>query len=201
MTTPRDGIKAVSFPHPPTMPNPSMLIDGNQALAIGAMAGGLKFMAAYPMTPITSIIETIADKGRPYNIVVVQPEDEIAAINMVVGAAYAGVRSMTATSGSGFDLMTEGISLAGITETPVVVVLGSGRGRRWGCLPAATRPNWNMPSIQRTGNSPAPSSPCRHRRLLSGRSQSPEPGGKIPDSGDYPHRPVSRHFLRDDTGI
>lgn len=114
-----------------------LFMNGNEALSMGAMAAGCKFLAAYPMTPTTPILETIADKGREYDIAVIQPEDEIAAINMVVGAGFAGVRAMTATSGSGFALMVEGLGLAGITETPAVVVLGERPGPAVG-LPTRT---------------------------------------------------------------
>ncbi len=114
-----------------------MFINGSDALSLGAIAAGCKFLAAYPMTPTTPILEFMADKGRSYDIAVVQPEDEIAAINMAIGAAFAGVRSMTATSGSGFALMVEGLGLAGITETPVVVVLGERPGPAVG-LPTRT---------------------------------------------------------------
>lgn len=114
-----------------------MLLNGNEALALGAMAAGCKFIAAYPMTPTSSISEYMADKGRKFNIVMIQPEDEIAAINMAVGAAFAGVRAMTVTSGDGFALMTEGLGLAGITETPVVIVLGQRPGPAVG-LPTRT---------------------------------------------------------------
>lgn len=89
------------------------------------------------MTPTTPILEYMADKGRYYDVAVVQPEDEISGINMAVGAAYTGVRAMTATSGSGFALMVEGIGLAGITETPVVIVLGERPGPAVG-LPTRT---------------------------------------------------------------
>ncbi len=89
-----------------------MFINGSDALSLGAMAAGCKFVAAYPMTPTTPILEFMTDKGRYYDVAVMQPEDEISAINMVVGAAYTGVRAMTATSGSGFALMVEGIGLA-----------------------------------------------------------------------------------------
>ncbi len=114
-----------------------MLLNGNEAIALGAMAAGCKFMAAYPMTPASTIMEYIADKGRRSNIVVVQPEDEIAAVNMAVGAGFAGVRSMTATSGDGFALMTEGYGLAGVTETPVVIVIAQRPGPGVG-LPTRT---------------------------------------------------------------
>jgi 2-oxoglutarate/2-oxoacid ferredoxin oxidoreductase subunit alpha len=114
-----------------------MFINGSDALSIGAMAAGCKFVAAYPMTPTTPILEFLMDKGREYDIAVVQPEDEIAAINMIVGASFTGVRAMTATSGSGFALMVEGIGLSGMTETPAVVVLGERPGPAIG-LPTRT---------------------------------------------------------------
>lgn len=121
----------------PTTAAKRMLLSGNEAIALGAMAAGCKFVAAYPMTPASSIMEYIADKGRRFNIVVIQPEDEISVINMIIGAAYAGVRAMTATSGGGFCLMVEGLSLAGITETPIVVVLAQRPGPAIG-LPTRT---------------------------------------------------------------
>ncbi len=114
-----------------------MLLHGNEALALGAMVSGCKFISGYPMTPATFIMEYLADKGRNYNIVTVHVEDEIAAINMAIGAAYAGVRTMVATSGGGFCLMVEGLALAGITETPVVVVLGQRPGPATG-MPTRT---------------------------------------------------------------
>lgn len=99
-----------------------MLLNGNEAIALGAMAAGCKYVSSYPMTPSTSIMEYIAARADEYGIVVMQAEDEVAAINNIVGAGYAGVRSMTTTSGSGFCLMVEGLGLAGITETPVVLI-------------------------------------------------------------------------------
>jgi len=114
-----------------------MLLNGNEAISLGAIAAGCKFMAAYPMTPTSSIMEYLAAKAKDFDIVVVQPEDEIAAINMIVGAGYAGVRAMTATSGGGFCLMVEGLGLAGITEIPVVIVEGQRVGPAIG-LPTRT---------------------------------------------------------------
>lgn len=99
-----------------------MVLTGNEAIALGAVKGGLKFYAAYPMTPASSILHTLAAWQERHGIVVKQTEDEIGTINMAIGAGFAGVRSMVATSGGGFALMQEGISLAGITETPIVVV-------------------------------------------------------------------------------
>lgn len=98
-----------------------LLIDGNQAIAMGAIAAGVTFYAAYPMTPSTSIMNTLAAHQEDAGIVVEQAEDEIAAMNMAIGANYAGIRAMTGTSGGGFSLMTEALGLAGITETPLVV--------------------------------------------------------------------------------
>ena len=99
-----------------------MLLNGNEALTLGAIAAGGKFRAAYPMTPATSIMEYFAAQSAEFGLQMVPAEDEISAINMAIGAAYAGVRAMTATSGSGFCLMVEGLGLAGITETPLVVI-------------------------------------------------------------------------------
>jgi 2-oxoglutarate/2-oxoacid ferredoxin oxidoreductase subunit alpha len=99
-----------------------MILSGHQAVALGAMAAGLRFMSAYPMSPSTTITEFLAQQAIEYGIVVEQAEDEIAAINLAIGAGYAGARAMTATSGGGFSLMVEGVGLAGVTETPVVIV-------------------------------------------------------------------------------
>ncbi len=100
----------------------SLLMNGNEAIALGAIKAGCKFYSAYPMTPSTSIMNFMAHYGDEFNIVVEQAEDELAAINMIIGASFAGVRSMASTSGGGFALMVEGLSLAGMTETPIVVV-------------------------------------------------------------------------------
>jgi 2-oxoglutarate ferredoxin oxidoreductase subunit alpha len=116
---------------------PRPLLNGNEALCLGALAAGCKFVAGYPMTPSSPILEFMADKGRQYGTVMIHVEDEIAAINMAVGAGYTGVRSMVATSGGGFALMVEGLALAGMTETPVVVVLGQRPGPATG-LPTRT---------------------------------------------------------------
>ena len=107
---------------PPTItPSPSMLIQANEAIALGALAGGLKFYSAYPMTPSTSIMSYLVQKSKKAKVVVEQAEDEIAAINMAIGASYTGVRAMTGTSGGGFSLMVEAVGLAGIMETPLVI--------------------------------------------------------------------------------
>ncbi len=125
------------MPEIPTSGENRLLLNGNEALSLGALAAGCKFVAGYPMTPSSSILEYIADKGREYGAVMVHTEDEIAAMNMAVGAGYTGARAMVATSGGGFALMVEGLALAGMTETPVVVVLGQRPGPATG-LPTRT---------------------------------------------------------------
>ncbi|MBE0428563.1 MAG: 2-oxoacid:acceptor oxidoreductase subunit alpha [Thermoleophilia bacterium] len=101
-----------------------MFLDGATAVALGALLSGCRFYAAYPMTPSTGILTYLAAASKKHSLVVEQAEDEIAAINMAIGASYAGVRAMTGTAGGGFALMVEGLSLAGMTETPVVIYVG-----------------------------------------------------------------------------
>jgi 2-oxoglutarate ferredoxin oxidoreductase subunit alpha len=100
-----------------------LMLTGNDAIASSALISGCKFMASYPMSPSTPIQLFFASKMKDYQVVFEQAEDEISAINMALGAQFAGVRSMVATSGGGFSLMVEGLSLAGMTETPVVIVI------------------------------------------------------------------------------
>ena len=117
--------------------DPRMLITGVDAIGFGAVASGCKFLSAYPMTPSTGIMNYLADKEKEFGIIVEQAEDEIAAINMALGASFAGVRAMTTTSGGGFALMVEGLSLAAMTETPIVIGLGQRPGPATG-LPTRT---------------------------------------------------------------
>lgn len=114
-----------------------LFMDGNQLLGLSALASGCRFLAAYPMTPSTGIMTYLAGKSAAYELVVEQAEDEIAAVNMALGASYAGVRAMTVTSGGGFSLMVEGLSLAGMTETPLVIIVGMRPGPATG-LPTRT---------------------------------------------------------------
>jgi 2-oxoglutarate/2-oxoacid ferredoxin oxidoreductase subunit alpha len=107
---------------------PMMVIDGNEAIGLGAAASGCKFYSAYPMTPSTGIMVSLAKKARDFGIIVEQAEDEISAINMALGASFAGVRAMTGSSGGGFALMVEGLSLAAMTETPIVIALAQRPG-------------------------------------------------------------------------
>ncbi len=99
-----------------------MIISGNKALCLGSIAAGLTFYSAYPMSPSTSIMEYLATKANDASIVVEQAEDEIAAINMAIGASFAGAKAMTGTSGGGFSLKVEALGLAGMAEVPLVVV-------------------------------------------------------------------------------
>lgn len=107
---------------PSLTPNQGIVVSGNDGVAIGAAAAGLKFLAQYPITPASSILTYLAKNAKRFGIVVRQVEDEISAVASIVGAAWAGARAMTATSGPGISLMAENIGLAGITETPIVLV-------------------------------------------------------------------------------
>ena len=114
-----------------------LMMNGNEAIALGALSAGLRFLSFYPMTPSTSIALTLTGQAEKMGLLVEQAEDEIAAVNMAIGASYAGAPSMVCTSGGGFALMVEGISLAGMTETPLVVVLSQRPGPATG-LPTRT---------------------------------------------------------------
>ncbi len=106
----------------------TLLMTACDAIGLGAIKAGCKFYSAYPMTPSTGLANLMAQYAKRFNMVVEQAEDEIAAINMIIGASFAGVRSMTGTSGGGFALMVEGLSLAGMTETPIVIYEGQRPG-------------------------------------------------------------------------
>lgn len=99
----------------------TILLDGNSAIGLGAVAAGCRFYCAYPMTPSSSLLGYMASAAEELNIVVDQVEDEVAALNMALGASYAGVRAMTGSSGGGLALMQEALSMAGIIETPIVI--------------------------------------------------------------------------------
>lgn len=129
------------FPHArffsfPKKHQDDLLIGGAEAVALGAIRAGLQFTAIYPMTPINGIMLTLTQHALDYGIVVKEPEDEIAGINMAIGASYAGARSMVATSGGGFALMVEALGLAAQTETPLVIIEGMRPG------PATGMPTW-----------------------------------------------------------
>ncbi|MEX2431690.1 MAG: 2-oxoacid:acceptor oxidoreductase subunit alpha [Dehalococcoidia bacterium] len=106
----------------PTGPKPLGMWSGNEAIAMGGAAAGVKFYAAYPMSPSTGVLHWYAQNARNLGIMVRQVEDEIGVANMVIGAAHTGVRAMCATSGGGFALMTEAIGMAGMMEVPAVFI-------------------------------------------------------------------------------
>lgn len=114
-----------------------MLISGAEAVGLGAIAGGCNFIGAYPMSPSTGLLTFLAQQSDRFGIVVEQAEDEIAGINMALGAWYAGARAVASTSGGGFALMTEGLSLAAMIESPLVVHLAQRPGPATG-LPTRT---------------------------------------------------------------
>ncbi|MFQ5986041.1 MAG: 2-oxoacid:acceptor oxidoreductase family protein, partial [Thermoplasmata archaeon] len=113
------------------------LMSGHQSLCLGALAGGVKLVAQYPMTPASGIMHWMASHANDYGVVVKQTEDELAAMNLVIGANFAGARAMTATSGGGYSLMVEATGLAGMTETPAVIVEAQRAGPSTG-LPTKT---------------------------------------------------------------
>ncbi len=104
------------------------VMTGNEAISLGAVAGGLKCFIGYPMTPMSSVLHYLAAQANRLGIAVCHPESEIAAINMAIGCAYTGVKTMVGSSGGGFALMEEAFSLAGQSETPLLCYLGTRPG-------------------------------------------------------------------------
>jgi 2-oxoglutarate ferredoxin oxidoreductase subunit alpha len=113
-----------------------LVISGNEAFSLGTVLADCRFYAAYPMTPSSSVLHTLAAWQKETGMVIRHAEDEIAVINNALGASFAGVRAAVGTSGGGFSLMVESISLAGITETPIVIFLAQRPG------PATGMPTW-----------------------------------------------------------
>jgi len=124
-----------------TTDNDYVLLNGDEAIGMGAIAAGCRYYAGYPITPATDVMEYLKGRIEQYGGHVVQAEDELSAINMALGAARAGARSMTATSGPGIDLMAETFGLVATTETPLVIanVMRSG-------------PSTGMPTKQEQGD-------------------------------------------------
>ncbi len=105
-----------------------ILLSGAEAVGLGAIAGGCNLVSSYPMSPSTSVLVFLAQHAKEFGIIAEQAEDEISAMNMAIGAWYAGARAMVTTSGGGFALMTEGLSLAGMLESPIVIHLAQRPG-------------------------------------------------------------------------
>ena len=104
------------------------ILTGNQTISLGAIAGGLNVYYGYPMTPASSILHFLASQAPEFGLAVVHPESELAVINLAIGSAFTGAKTMVGTSGGGFALMTEGYSLAGMSEAPVLIVLSQRPG-------------------------------------------------------------------------
>ncbi len=134
----KENFKVEEFPHQIEVKEgkPKYVLTGNEAIGAGAIQAGLKLYCAYPMTPASSILHYVAKHEYDADVVVKHTEDEIAAINMAIGGMFAGVRSMTATSGGGFALMTEAVGLAALSETPLVVAVAQRVG------PSTGMPTW-----------------------------------------------------------
>lgn len=109
------------YPHLDSSYSDYMLVSGAEAMSLGALAAGLRFYSAYPMSPSTTILAYLTATQHQSGVVVEQAEDEIAAVNMAAGASYAGARAMTASVGGGFALMTEAVGFCGIAEIPLVI--------------------------------------------------------------------------------
>lgn len=131
------------FPYkltPPATKQDLVMTDGNESVGLGALAAGVGLYCAYPMTPATSVLHFMAKHGESRGVVVKHTEDEIAAMNMVVGGAFGGTRSMCATAGGGFSLMVEAFGFAGVSESACVVGLFTRPG------PATGMPTWTEQS-------------------------------------------------------
>jgi len=136
--------KNLKFPHLLKLPeiqsgttNTMHLMDGSTAAGFGFLAGGCNMITAYPMSPSTGVLTFMASMSKDFTLMVEQSEDEIASLNMVLGGWYGGARAMTSTSGGGFALMSEAVSLSGMSETPAVIYLAQRPGPATG-LPTRT---------------------------------------------------------------
>jgi len=201
---------------PPPNGAPTAICSGNEAVGLGAATAGVKLATAYPMTPSTGVITFLAQVADRYGIVVEQAEDEIAAVNIVCGANYAGVPAMTTTSGGGFALMVEGLSLAGMLELPLLIFLGQRPGPATG-LPTRTAQQDLLFAIHAGhGEFPravfAPGTPqqcydlARHALQIAHKHQSPAllmsdqflaDIRKNCPGLDTTYRPIDRHIVED----
>ncbi len=131
-----------------------LLLNGTDVVGMGCIAGGCKFMSSYPMTPSTPLQNFIAGNSLEFGMVFEQAEDEIAAINMGLGAAYTGARSIVATSGSGFALMSEAVGLSGMIETPIVIYLAQRPGPAVGLPTRTAQEDLNLALYSSPGETP-----------------------------------------------
>ncbi|MGZ7118664.1 MAG: 2-oxoacid:acceptor oxidoreductase subunit alpha [Methanobacterium sp.] len=131
-----------------------ILLNGTEVVGLGCIAGGCRFMSSYPMTPSTPLQTFIAGHSRDFGMIYEQAEDEIAAINMGLGASYAGARAIVATSGSGFALMSEAVGLSGMIETPIVIYLGQRPGPAVGLPTRTAQEDLNLALYSSPGETP-----------------------------------------------
>lgn len=131
------GDMHIDLPAPDPKRKDDLLVTGSEAMGMGAVHAGCRMYCGYPMTPSSPLLKYIADNQNKTGMVVKQAEDEITAMQMVSGAMYAGARALTSTSGGGYDLMSETLSLNGITENPSVMVLAMRQG------PSTGLPTWS----------------------------------------------------------
>jgi len=135
-------------------PNKIYIMSGNEAIALGALSANCKFLSQYPMTPATSILHWLAEHSEEAGIMVKQTEDELSAINMAIGASYAGARAMVGTSGGGFSLMVEALGLASMIEVPLVIVDSQRTGPSTGLPTKTEQGDLNMLVGASQGDSP-----------------------------------------------
>lgn len=131
------GELEITLPAPDAKRKDDLLLTGSEAMGLGAIHAGVRMYCGYPMTPSSPLLKYIADNQNETGMVIKQAEDEITAMQMVSGAMFAGARALTATSGGGYDLMSETLSLNGITENPSVMVLAMRQG------PSTGLPTWS----------------------------------------------------------
>lgn len=151
--------------------NKAVLMDGSAGVAEGAIKSGLDIYLGYPMTPATPLLGELAEKQIENNYIVIEPESEIAAINAAIGSAITGAKSMTGTSGGGFDLMTEALSEAGQAEVPLVIYLAQRGGPSTGVPTYTSQSDLNLALYSGHGDFPrlviAPGDPIECQELTS----------------------------------
>jgi 2-oxoglutarate ferredoxin oxidoreductase subunit alpha len=166
-----DPRPAPAGPPAPAGARPRWLLSGNEAAGCGALRGGVRFVAAYPITPATELLEWMAPALRKVGGSLLQAEDELASINMIIGASYGGVPSLTATAGPGLALMTEGIGLAVAAEVPVVVVDVMRGGPSTG-IPAKSEQSDLSFAVRPARRRAAPGAGAQRRSRLPGHDRS-----------------------------
>lgn len=132
----------------------NLLLDGAEAISLGALAGGCNYVCGYPMSPATGVLQNMASYSKDFDIIVEQVEDEVGVINMALGAWYAGARAMTTTSGGGLALMSEGISLCGMMESPLVIHLAQRPGPATGLATRTEQGDLNLALYSGHGDFP-----------------------------------------------